>query len=227
MLDFFLNIWYQFLGYAACHQITERTIFFGSMPLFVCCRCSGIYAGYAISYFFIYLTGKSKARYFPLRHVIITGIILSSLMFIDVGTVMAGLRHGSNDIRLITGLLAGMSLPFVLFPAINRLLSYNSGGEKKIIDGIKPFAGLILLNLLIFFLIKSGEGFLFWPSFILIAAGFILIYVNLNSILILFFLRLTGHNTEAMLKVIIFSFILSFFEILPVYWFYKFFGIKN
>ena len=101
--------------------------------------------------FFIYLTGKSKARYFPGRHVMIAGGILSSLMFIDVGTVMAGLRHGSNDIRLITGILAGMSLPFLLFPAINRLLPYNSGEEKKIIDGIKPLAGIILANCLIFF----------------------------------------------------------------------------
>jgi uncharacterized membrane protein len=227
MLDFFLNIWYQFLGYAACHQIMERTAFFGSKPLFVCCRCTGIYAGYAISCLFIYLTGKSKARYFPQRHVIITGVILSSLMFIDVGTAVAGLRHGSNDIRLITGLLAGMSLPFVLFPAINRLLTYNSGEDRQIIDGIKPFICLILSNWLIFLLIKSGKDFLFWPFFLLIAAGFILIYVNLNSILILFFLRLTGHNTGAMLKVIIFSFILSFFELLPVYWFYKFLGIKN
>ncbi len=227
MLDSFLNIWYHFLGYAACHQITERTIFFGSRPMFVCFRCSGIYAGYALSCLFIYLTRRNKARYFPERGVIITGIILSSLMFIDAGTAMAGLRHGENDIRLITGLMAGMSLPFVVFPAINRLLSYNSGEDKKIIDGLKAFAGLILLNCLIFFLFKSGKDFLFWPFFLLTGTGFVLLYLNLNSILILFFLRLTGHYTEAIFKVTVVSFILSFFEILPVYWLYKFLGIKN
>ncbi|MEQ8189301.1 MAG: DUF2085 domain-containing protein [Candidatus Eremiobacterota bacterium] len=227
MLDLFLNIWYYFLGYAACHQIPERTVFFGSMPMFVCCRCAGIYAGYAMSCLFIYLTGKNKALYFPAKHILITGVIISSLMFIDVGTVMAGLRHGANNIRLFTGLMAGMSLPFVVFPAINRLLSYNSGEKKNIIDGIKPLVCLILVNLVMFFLIISGRDFLFWPFFLLTGAGFILIYLNLNSILILFFLRLTGHYTEAMLKITVVSFILSFFEILPVYCLYKFLGIKN
>ncbi|MEQ8169480.1 MAG: DUF2085 domain-containing protein [Candidatus Eremiobacterota bacterium] len=227
MLDLFLHIWYHFLGYASCHQMIDRTIFFGSRPMFVCVRCSGIYAGYVISCLFIYLTGKNKARFFPEKSVIITGIIISSLIFIDVGSVIAGFRHGANDIRLITGLMAGMSLPFLVFPAINRLLSYNSGEDKKIINGLKPFAGLILLNCLIFFLFKSGKDFLFWPFFLLTGAGFILLYLNLNSILILFFLRLIGHSTKAMLKVIFVSFILSFFELLPVYWLYKFLGIKN
>jgi len=195
--------------------------------MFVCCRCAGIYAGYAMSCLFIYLTGKNKALYFPAKHVLITGGILSSLMFIDVGTAMAGLRHGANNIRLFTGLMAGMSLPFVVFPAINRLLSYNPGAKKNIIDGIKPLVCLILVNLVMFFLIISGRNFLFWPFFLLTGAGFILLYLNLNSILILFFLRLTGHYTEAILKITVVSFILSFFEILPVYWLYKFLGIKN
>ncbi len=227
MLDSFFNIWYHFLGYAACHQIIDRTIFFGSRPMFVCYRCTGIYAGYAMSCLFIYLTGKNKALYFPAKHILFTGTILSSLMFIDVGTVMAGLRHGANNIRLITGLMAGMSLPFVVFPGINRLLSYNQGEKKNIIDGIKPLVCLILVNLVIFFLIISGRDFLFWPFFLLTGTGFILLYLNLNSILILFFLRLTGHYTEDMVKVTVVSFILSFFEILPVYWLYKFLGIKD
>jgi uncharacterized membrane protein len=224
MLDLFLYIWYHFLGYAACHQLIDRTIFFGGRPLFVCCRCSGIYIGYSLSYLFIYITRRSKARYFPPRKVVFAGLFVSSLMFLDVGTVMLGLRHGMNDLRIITGLLAGMSIPFAVFPAINKL---TGGEEKKVLDGIIPFIFLIIVNGLIFFIIKSGKAFLFWPFFLIIAAGFILIYINLNSILILFFMRLIGLNRNSFYKVIILSFILTFLEILPVYCLYKYLGIKD
>jgi uncharacterized membrane protein len=226
MLDFFLNIWYNFLGYAACHQMPERTICFDGRPLFVCCRCSGIYIGYFISYLFIYFTGRDKARNFPRKNLVLSGLFISSLMLIDVGTVILGLRHGANDIRIITGLLAGMSLPFVVFPEINRLFSDSGGEEKRVIDGIIPFLVIIIFNLCIFFVIKTGRGFLFWPFFLVVASGFILLYVNFNTIFLLFFLRIIGRKSRAFYKIVIISSILSFFEILPVYCLYKALGIK-
>ena len=84
ILDIFFYIWYDFIGYASCHQLTERTLSFDGTMFFVCYRCSGIYAGYVLSYIYIYLGKKHKAVKLPSRKIVFTGILFGSLMFFDV-----------------------------------------------------------------------------------------------------------------------------------------------
>ncbi|HPZ09026.1 MAG TPA: DUF2085 domain-containing protein [Candidatus Eremiobacteraeota bacterium] len=226
IFDLFLDIWYNFIGYSACHQIADRTIAFDGRLLFVCCRCSGIYTGYFISYLFICFTSKKDASYFPSKSVIVTGSILASFIFFDVASVILGFRHGANDIRVITGLFAGMALPFLVVPWINRLLLASSGKKERSIDGILAYFMVVILNLLAFLMFTSGQSFLFWPFFIIIASGLILLYVNLNTIFLLFFFRLVGCNKPVLAKIISLSCILFLLEMIPVYVFYKISGIK-
>lgn len=227
ILEIFLNIWYHFIGYASCHQMPERTLSFGGKMLFVCCRCSAIYAGYVISYIFIYFTGRKRARKFPSRGVFIFGLILSSLMFLDVFSVLFKLREGSNETRILTGLLAGSALPFVIFPLLNRLIP-GDGIEKRSVKDVYSYLFVIFLSLVTFFLIHVHSlYFLFWIFFILIATGLVLIYVNLNAVFILLFFRLTGFCRDLSMGHINFlSLVISFVEIFVVYALYKFLGVK-
>jgi hypothetical protein len=147
-------------------------------------------------------------------------------MFIDVGTVMAHLRQGNNDIRIITGLLAGSSLPFIIFPALNYFFPEDSHREKKVLTGTLPYIFIILLDILIFLIIKSDRAVLFWPFFIIIATGLILTYINLNSVFILLVFKFIGIIRINIFHTIILSGIISFLEMLAVYLIYKKFGIK-
>jgi len=225
LFDLFVSLWYHFIGYASCHQFPERIPVFSGRELFVCYRCSGIYTGYFISYVYIYITGKAKARQFPSKNVVWTGILVSSLMFLDVFSVILGLRDGSNDIRMLTGLFAGASLPFVVFPIFNRFFPHNST-EERVINGI-PFLLIIVLDLIVFFIIKTGSLFLFWPLFFIIVSGLVLIYINVNAIfLFLFFQIVIFNRLSSIIKLNIWAFIASFLELLAVYFLYKTLGIK-
>lgn len=215
LLNYFLWLWYDFIGYTECHQLAERTLRFNNELSFVCCRCSAMYTGYCISYIFIWLTGRLSSRNFPPKKVIIPGIFLSSLMFLDVGTVLFGLREGANDIRMITGFLAGASFTFLTVPIINRLMG-KSRDERRV-DGVKPYLYILSINLLAFLLIKTGWAILFWPFFIIIGSGLILDYINLNSIFLMLFLRIFRVYKSNVYTVILIAVVLTFIEKFALY----------
>ncbi len=223
--DYFLWLWYNFIGYTECHQLVERTIKFDSKFLFVCCRCSAIYTGYCIAYVFIWLSGRIHAISFPPRKVIIMGIFLSSLMFLDVGSLMLGLREGSNDIRIVTGFLAGSSFTFLVIPGLNRLLG-KSKDTRRVIDGLKPYLYLMFLTLPVLILMKTGWSLFFWPFFIIIGTGLILDYINLNSIALMLFLRIFRIYKSDVYFIILMAVIMSFIEKLVVYRLFKVFNLK-
>ena len=219
-------ILYGFIGFTECHQMLDRTAHFDKKPLFICCRCSAIYTGYFISYLFIYLTGKSKTKNFPPRKVIIIGAILSSLMFFDVGSVMTGLRHGANDIRIITGLLAGSSFVFLIIPILNRLLG-ESKDERRVMPDMKTYLFVTAINIIPYMLIKTEWSFLFYPFSVIIGTGLILDYINLNSIGLLLFLRLFKIYRLNIIIVITAALCLSFIEKIVTYKLFIMFHINN
>lgn len=214
-LEYFFWVWYKFIGLTECHQMVERTLTFDEKLLFICCRCSGVYTGYFISYFFIWFSGKRNARGFPPGKVILLGSVLSLLMFVDVGTAFFELRTGSNDIRVITGLLAGFSFTFLAIPLVNRL-SFDRIDNNRVLDGIKQYLYVLAIIIVTFMLMRSGLAFLFWPFFIVISINLILLYINVNSILILLFLRLLKVKLRTC-YVIVIAFIMSFIEKFTLY----------
>ena len=141
-------------------------------------------------------------------------------------SVIFNFRHGSNDMRLITGLFAGSMLPFLVFPLFNRLL-HSEPKDEKIMDSIFPLLFIIIADIIIFSIIRTGCSFLFWPYFIVCAAGNILVYLNLNALFLLFFFNITGYYRSLNIHVVNFyAFIFSFMELYAVYLLYKFLGIK-
>jgi len=139
---------------------------------------------------------------------------------------MAHLRPGNNDTRIITGMIAGSSLAFLVFPALNYFFPHDVQGEKRVLTGSLPYIFIILMGISIFFIIKSNMAFLFWPFFIIIGAGLILTYINLNSIFILLLFKFLSFFRINIFHTIILSGIMSFLEMLCVYLLYKKFGIK-
>ncbi len=226
ILDYFLWLWYKFIGFTECHQMIERTLRFDEKYLFLCSRCSGIYTGYFISYMFIWFAGKRKSGGFPPGKVILTGIILSSLMFIDVGTAFFELRTGTNDIRIITGLLAGFSVAFLVFPILNRLL-FEPPDDVRVLDSLTQYLYVLGINLFAFLLIKTEWSILFYVFFTIISTGLILLYINLNSIVLLLLLRLIKIKMKTF-YIILIAIIMSFIEKLAIYNFIlHFLNFKN
>jgi uncharacterized membrane protein len=112
---------YRWVGFAVCHQLPERTIFVQSGPLPICARDTGIYIGFAVSYLALVLMHRDRPTEMPPKWFIVLCGLFVTIMALDGLTSYAGLRPTTNDIRLLTGLLAGFSLP----PLIRPILTYQ------------------------------------------------------------------------------------------------------
>ncbi|RJQ52340.1 MAG: DUF2085 domain-containing protein [Actinobacteria bacterium] len=130
---------YGWIGFAVCHQLPERTLVVGSSALPVCARDTGIYVGFVVSYLLLVLLGRERPTEMPPRWLIALCGLFFVIMAVDGVTSYAGLRTTDNDIRLITGLLAGFSLPPLLKPIINYQF-WRKSSRTHLLDNRKDLA---------------------------------------------------------------------------------------
>lgn len=111
------------LGFGLCHQLPERSFFGGGVQVPVCARDEGIYLGFVVSLLVIAFFERGRRRSgIPPWWVLGIGGLFVAVMGLDGVTSYAGLRATTNDIRLITGLMAGWALPLVVAPVLNDQL---------------------------------------------------------------------------------------------------------
>jgi len=107
-----------FFGFAVCHTLPARTLTVGGHYLPVCARCTGIYLGIACSYVFLLARRGLRVNALPPLPISFAFAALLLPMAVDGITSYAGLRGTTNELRFITGLLAGSALPVFAFPLL-------------------------------------------------------------------------------------------------------------
>lgn len=129
MLQSFLT----WLGFGLCHQLPERSFFGGGVQVPVCARDTGIYFGFVISLAVIAAVHRgSRPRSFPaLSGWVAIGLMIGA-MGIDGVSSYAGWRTTTNDLRLITGLLAGFAIAALLAPMLNDEL-WRTGSQERVL----------------------------------------------------------------------------------------------
>jgi uncharacterized membrane protein len=99
--------------HALCHQFPERTLVMMGVPMLVCSRCAGIYAGMAIG-------ALLPSFGLLVRHGRRLLLVALGAMLLDVLLQDAGLRPSSHISRLSTGLLVGWSASAFLFATLGK-----------------------------------------------------------------------------------------------------------
>ena len=122
------------IGYGLCHQLPERSFFgHGGYQVPVCARDTGIYFGILISLAIISaLHGGTRPRGMPTRAGWIAIALMIGAMALDGGTEYAGLRGTTNELRLITGLLAGFAVGALLTPMLDDEL-WRTGSQDHVL----------------------------------------------------------------------------------------------
>jgi len=98
-----------------CHGIRERCLLLFGVPMPICARCVGIYAGI--------LAGIAVFLLLPVlreRSMRIVAFIAVMPLAIDGLTQLAGLRESTNPLRLSTGIVAGLALGMWALCAVER-----------------------------------------------------------------------------------------------------------
>jgi len=101
-----------------CHQIPERSYFIAEHKLAVCARCTGLYAGFALTLLLYPLVRPLRTVEWPRRE----WLLLAALpMGIDFSLTFLGLWENTHTSRLLTGLLLGGASVFYVMPGLMEL----------------------------------------------------------------------------------------------------------
>jgi uncharacterized membrane protein len=98
-----------------CHGLARRSLELFDVPMPICARCVGIYAGL--------LAGVALFRLVPLlrervmRHVAFAAVVPLAL---DGLTQLAQFRESTNELRLTTGVIAGFAFGLWILSAVER-----------------------------------------------------------------------------------------------------------
>lgn len=98
-----------------CHGRPERSLAIADVAMPICARCVGIYAGL--------LAGLAAFVVIPyLRERVVRPFALAAVvpLAIDGLTQLAGLRESTNELRIVTGVIAGFAFGLWVLSAVER-----------------------------------------------------------------------------------------------------------
>lgn len=171
------------VGTAICHQIDERTFHFNGHPLMVCARDTGTYTGFIISLFYWIMVNKKIKGGMPPGYALVTASIFIGTLVFDGGTSYLHIRETNNQIRLFTGLLAGSGASILIVPCVFDLL-YKYSSEEIFTKNKKVFFIWIIIIILLFLIIRTEYGPLYYILTALVTAGMLTIITMVNSVLL-------------------------------------------
>jgi uncharacterized membrane protein len=106
-----------------CHQLPERSYFIDGHQLAVCSRCTGIYAGFALTLLLYPLIRSLRNPVMPRP----SWLLLAALpLAIDVSVNFVGFWQNTHTSRLLTGAILGGAVVFYVMPGIIELASRNA-----------------------------------------------------------------------------------------------------
>jgi len=174
-----------FLGSTICHQIPERSYFFGGFQMPLCARCIGIHFGFIMSSMFLLAGSRRFSLGLPGKKQIITLGVIMAFFLIDAGLSYSGLDTSTNLRRTLSGLAVGVPLPFILYPLLNTVL-FPSGKRSTVLDKPLDWAWLGGLYGLGALLILSAESFgpLFYAVSVVGVLGVFVFFAALFSVIV-------------------------------------------
>lgn len=121
------------IGFAVCHQLPERSLAVAGRTLPVCARDTGIYVGFLLAFALIGILERDHPRDMPPARVLVACGLFIVLMGLDGVSSYAGLRTTTNDLRLVTGTLAGAALPPIVLGMLNFQL-WRRGSARRVLE---------------------------------------------------------------------------------------------
>lgn len=101
-----------------CHQLPERSYFIAEHKLAVCARCTGIYAGFALTLLLYPLVRPLRNVEWPPREWLLLAALPTA---IDFALTFLGLWENTHTSRLLTGVLLGGASVFYVMPGLMEL----------------------------------------------------------------------------------------------------------
>jgi uncharacterized membrane protein len=108
-----------------CHGKVERCLELFGAPMPICARCVGIYGGMLLGIVAFWAVPLLREK--VMRTV---AFLCAAPLAIDGLTQLSGLRESTNDLRIATGIVAGLAFGLWILSAVER----RSGASSHILD---------------------------------------------------------------------------------------------
>lgn len=181
--EFLINRLYELSG-LLCHQLETRCISVAGVPLPVCSRCSGIYAG-AFMFLLSFVTANKWFQRIRLTKIVwmTMGLALLALLFdVFIGFRLYGDIHG---VRFITGYMTGFMMVMIIISLYQQLITHESklspDPKKHIFYPLVMPAGLFVMMIL--YIIFYAQAWFFHIAVMIIFSGVVIIYSAANSVI--------------------------------------------
>lgn len=152
-----------------CSQRPSHSFTLGDQRLPFDARMTGIYGGFLATS--LYLAARGRYRVFGLPSLPVIGLLVGGVALMGVdGTnsllLDLGLWHAyepRNDIRIVTGLLTGIALAVAICFLLATTLWRRGHANRRVVEGVDELGLLVLLQLPVVVLVRSGVGWLYAP----------------------------------------------------------------
>ncbi len=104
-----------------CHGIPERCLLLFGVPMPICARCVGVYAGLLAGLWIAAAAIARRVSIFPRERVMrIVAFVAITPLGIDGLTQLVGLRESTNPLRIATGIVAGFAFGMWILCAVEQ-----------------------------------------------------------------------------------------------------------
>ena len=182
------------LNMGVCPQRPAHSYFFEGRQMPLEARMVGIFAGFGLTIFFLWLVGRGRALEWPRRSL---SLVLAALVapmvfdglnstFFDLG--WPTLYEPHNWLRVVTGTLSGVGLAGLILPAFGMVV-WRRGYLTSTFKSWSEI-GLALIPAMLYILgVISGWDWLFWPLSLLAVAGVVTMLIMFNTMIVVVILR--------------------------------------
>ena len=182
------------VGYAVCHRITERSFVINGRQFPLCARCTGMYLGVALTFLILWLAGRARYTGLPSLPILLTLLSFMALMGIDGLNSYSHffpnaphLYEPRNWLRLLTGMGTGLAMGAIILPTLSQTLWQQQ--FRPSVSTFRELVGLVLVGGTAVLLILSNRPIILYVLAIMSAVGLIAIVTVLNTVMILIISR--------------------------------------
>ncbi len=173
-----------------CPQRPAHSFFLDGMQLPLEARMVGIFGGAVLTFVYLRVLSRRQTTSVPPVGILAVLVLFGAVMGADGFNATLydlGLPHlytPDNRLRLITGLLAGLSIGTFVFAALRHLIGQN-GALSPVLASWPELVGAVAILAPLYAGATSGWGVLYYPLAIPIALAvpFLIILVNLVIVL--------------------------------------------
>ena len=186
------------MGYAICHRITERSFTIAGRQFPLCARCTGMYLGIFLVFVLLWLNGRLRRGGMPSTPIML--ILMGFVVIMGIDGINSYLHFFPNAphvyeprnwLRLLTGMGTGLMMGIIIVPALVQTL-WRDVSYKPVLATFTEFAGMILVALLLVLLLLSNQSAINYVLALASTAGLLLIVMSLNVVFLLIIFRREG-----------------------------------